>query len=201
VKNTLHSAATCEWGTNPELTDFSRHVLGRIDLDPCSSVDWNQKIGAWRIITEREDCRITPWVIGGPLPLRSDTCPDGAGYQMHCHINPPGDPRGVLVAFCWQALTNYIDTGWITAAIWIGFSIEQLARLQKVQPGNHPLQYPTLMLAGRPEFMKSPGIAGKEPSHASFVTLLGGDDAMLRRFVDSDDLGTVVVPYRKQEKR
>lgn len=199
--NALHSAATCEWGTPPDLVKHSRYTLGSIDLDPCSSVEWNMNVGAWRIITQQEDCRITPWVIGGPLPLRNEECPRGTESDFYVHINPPGDPKGELVAFCWKALANYFHTRWISAAVWIGFSIEQLARLQRITPDCHPLLFPTLILAARPSFMKRPGVAGTQPSHAGFMTLIGGDSEMVRRFVDSKHLGTVTMPYSLNKTR
>jgi hypothetical protein len=61
--------------------------------------------------------------------------------------------------------------GWI----FIGFSIEQLQTLQAAPM--HPLQFLTLVPASRLCFLQrgpgnGPPIAGEQPMHANFVTLL-----------------------------
>lgn len=169
----LHSAATDVWGTPPELIKLARHTLGWIDCDPATDATWNLRIGAYRILTAQDDGTQTPWMIGGPKPAAAATLPC-LDRDRHYHVfcNPPGDKSGELVAAYWRALAGYVATGWVTAAIWVGFSVEQLARLQRVGAVSHPLQHTTVILATRPRFLKAFDQAGDAPSHAGYVTLL-----------------------------
>lgn len=169
----LHSAATDVWGTPPELIQLARTTLGWIDCDPATDATWNQRIGAYRILTAQDDGTRTPWMLGGPKPADAARIPcTDRDRQYHVFCNPPGDKRGELVAAYWRALAGYLATGWVTAGIWVGFSIEQLARLQRVGAVSHPLQHTTLILAERSNFLKSFDVAGADPSHANFVTLV-----------------------------
>jgi len=191
-----HSAATPDWGTSRSLLELERAVLGRIDIDPFSSAKWNAVVGAWRFIDETTDGRTTPWGLGFPRPqriawlgscdaaerLRLEAMRARPGGLYTAHVNAPGDKRGELVADAWRILAAYVELGWITAACYVGFSVEQLARLQRVGAISTPLDHWTLIPAERQPFLTAPGVAGEEPTHASFVTLLGGTDDQIQLF-------------------
>lgn len=192
-----HSAASHDWGTNPRILAFERAVLGPIDVDPCSSVKWNAVVGARRFIDAANDGRRTAWAPGAPPPYQvarvaEPDCPPllraEPGRIYTAHVNAPGDKRKTgekrveFVKHFWRALAGYVHTGWISAACYVGFNVEQLARLQRVGAVTHPLWWWTLIPAEREPFMLAPGVAGEDPSHASFVTLVGGDDDMVQRF-------------------
>jgi hypothetical protein len=115
-----HSSATANWGTPVVGVELARAVLGRIDLDPCSNAYWNERtVKARRFYTGApgSDGLVEPWSIDG-VP--------GTAF-----VNPPGDKTGELVRSFWNRLVREWASGEVTAAIWIGFSLEQLVSLQK----------------------------------------------------------------------
>jgi hypothetical protein len=177
-----HSSATPEWGTTARILDLGREVIGPFDVDPTSSPFWNRTVRAARIITAREDCRKVPWVPGGPLPTAITPARRGGKPERYTAIvNPPGSRDGELVAFCWRALAGYHELGWITSAIWVGFSVEQLSRLQRVDAASHPLEHVTLVPSRRLHYRPRRGAAAA-PGHASFVTLLTTSPREAARF-------------------
>jgi hypothetical protein len=203
-RNPQHSAESDDWGTDGEIVAHMRHTFARgPDLDPCSSSQWNGRIGAAQIITEQMDCRRTRWIPGVPLLEPRQDWRDLPIATLEArvsapliHCNPAGDPKGEIVAHCWRNCSALVALGWVRAVYWVGFSVEQLARLQRVGAPTHPLQHPTRIPPERREFETSPGMAGTAPSHANFVTLLRGDAAMLARFVENHSLGATVAPLR-----
>jgi hypothetical protein len=93
----------------------------------------------------------------------------GSGHAMTVAMNPPGDLRGELVAAFWRVLVEYYLRGWVTAAIWVGFNIERLSRLQRVgAPLRHPTCVPRMWIA----YCRMLTKLGEDPPHATFVTLL-----------------------------
>lgn len=198
--NAQLSADDCDWGTDPRWISHARKTLQRVDMDPASSLEFNQYIGATEIITRRQDFRRTPWMFGGPKPrfAAQVVCPYVADY--HVIHNPPGDKRGELVAFGWRTLAGYFANGWISAAVFIGFSLEQLARLQRVGAVASPLDHYTIIGESRPKFRKL-GVTKTQPTHAAFMTLLTRSRSMLARFADND-IGQIVrtVPALNQRQ-
>ncbi len=181
--NGQHSCKTPEHGTPPRFIAFARAVIGSFDLDPASSAQWNRVVGAERFFDKRTNGLKTPWVAGAPAPdklvaQRRIACP----RRFTVFENPPGDPKGALVAAFWRATAGYHDLGYVSSAIWIGFSLEQLARLQRVGAASHPLEHTTLVPDRRGRYAKKPGVAGKSPTHASFITLLSNTRAEVERF-------------------
>lgn len=189
-----HLSASPEWGTDLRSIRIAREVLGHIDIDPASSPHWNRAIGAERIITAKQDCRKTPWVPGGPLPtdLGAKRTNAKKPKRYTATVNAPGTRDGELVAFCWRTLSAYHELGWITSAIWFGFNVEQLARLQRVGAPSHPLEHATLIPCRRLHFRARYGVA-TQPPHASFITLLTRSRAELQHFEElGAELGCVM---------
>lgn len=180
-----HSSKSDNWGTPPEYVELARAVLGRIDLDPSSSPQWNASIGAWRIITADEDGLRTPWVNGAPSPVdicRQDAPRCSPRRDVRVYLNPPGDKSGELVAAFWRALASYHALGWISCAFYDGFSLEQLSRLQRVGARSHPLCWPTLFPRERVDHLIEPGRPGTAAGHASFFTLLPANREQVATF-------------------
>jgi hypothetical protein len=157
------------------IVEIARATLGSIDLDPCTDSTWNARIGAWRILTASDDALNTPWVVGAPAPgdaHRESALHAEPSWRCTALVNPPGEKTGALVAGFWRALTHYYRLGWISSAVWIGFSVEQLSRLQRVGAPSHPLEYPTCIPSERVSYLEPSGYPGEQPGHASFITLL-----------------------------
>lgn len=182
--NAQHSAETCEHGSPPAFVNLAHDVMGGIDIDPASSSTWNVNVRALRIISEAENGLRTPWFAGAPAPLELRTNPMrplkpsiSAGVELaprrRGFVNPPGDRRGALVAAFWFATAEYFHLGWLTSAVWVGFSVEQLSRLQRVGARSHPLQHITLIPSRRIDYIDGQtGKVQEDATHASFVTLL-----------------------------
>lgn len=184
-KNGQHTAKTAEHGTPPAYVDLARQVLGRIDVDPATSPDWNVLVGAERIFTRTHSGIANAWFEGAPAPNRLLTDERehvAGGDRGTVFCNPPGDKQLDLVARFWTALAEYYRRGFVTSAIWIGFSVEQLARLQRVGAPSHPLQHTTLVPDERIAYRNTPTTIGDQPSHASFVTLLSDDARQIDLF-------------------
>jgi hypothetical protein len=199
-KNAAHSAESAEHGSPPEFVDLAHAVMGGIDLDPASSPAWNLNVRAARIITAEQNGLRTPWVDGAPSVLELRTRPvPGAGKRMRVIVNAPGDPRGELVAAFWFGLTTYFALRWVSSAIWIGFNVEQLSRLQRVGAPTSPLREMTLVPSERKNYIdERTGRAQDDAPHASFVTLLTHDTRERERFAGiAGQLGDVVNGSRR----
>jgi len=173
-----HSSDSPEWFTPRPLVEAAREVLGGIDLDPASHAEANKIIQAGRIYDERANGLRRPW-------------------SGRVFLNPPGG----LVAEFWHRLIDAWDGRdgqKITAAIWIGFSIEQLQTLQGYDVRS-PLAFPLCIPERRIPFVESSakrelrrqaleeenrgrrreGLELKKwkeaaaPSHANYVTYIG----------------------------
>lgn len=185
--NAAHTLLTHDHGTPLWIVRIAHEVFGGPpDLDPGSHPKWNANIRARRIITEAQDARVAPWFEGAPLPNRLLTdrrcCPeDPAGETVF--NNPGNDRRGLLVAFYWRTLVEYYLRGWARSAIYVGFNIEQLSRLQRVGARTSPLKHPTIVPEERPEYLDGVTFEPQtDPAHASFITLLSRDPREIQTF-------------------
>lgn len=128
----LHSSASPEHGTPPEIVEAARRVLGGIDLDPSSSSVFNAVVKAGRYYTKEGDGLTLPWF-------------------GHVFLNPPSGDGGKLVKAFWLQLVGDYLKGYIDSAIYIGFSIDQLQTLQNTRHGG-PLQFPLCIPRKRLKF-------------------------------------------------
>lgn len=176
-----HSAETVRHGTPPEVVDLAYRVLGVIDLDPTSDHVLNQWVLARRYLTEEQDATRTPWFAGGPRPLRVLEAAPPSHTPETALCNPPGG----LIKELWYSLCSYWARGWISSAVWVGFSVEQLTYLQKTRAPHQPLQLPTCFPRRRLAYRTPSGEIAASPPHASYLTLLTRDPAVYRRFVEA----------------
>lgn len=176
-----HSAKTDRHGTPPEFVDLARYALGSIDFDPTSDHVLNEWVGAHRYITAEQDATRTPWFAGGPAPLRVLERAPAEHEPETAMCNPPGGAIKPL----WYSLCSYWMLGWISSAVWVGFSVEQLTYLQRTRAAHHPLQLPTLHPSRRVAYRTPAGKLAASPPHASYLTLLSHDAGVRRRFIEA----------------
>lgn len=159
-----HSSATEEHGTPPHIVGHGRNVMGGvIHLDPASSAFWNRRVRAEQYYTKRQNALRQRW-FGNVL------------------CNPPGDKTGKLVQAFWLRLVEFYLAGDVTQAVWVGFSLEQLASLQGIVDSDtgrtmpDPLWFPTLVPRRRLHYQEKKSATrserSKNPPHASYVTWL-----------------------------
>ena len=178
-----HSSASFEWGSGVDIIERGREVLGEFDVDPASSAHWNQYVRARRFITRQEDGRKTPWVPGAPAPNKLIAQRRLARPRRYtAWVNSPNEDDGELLAFYWRALSGYYELGWISSAIWVGFSVEQLSRLQRVGAASDPLEHVTAVPCKRLHYKNRRGPKKSQPGHASYITLLTHSRAEVERF-------------------
>jgi hypothetical protein len=148
-----------------KVIDLERAFLGgAIDLDPCSERVFEPEIGAtvaYSLTDRDEDGLALPW--GGELLDRAPLPP-----RVRVHCNPPGG----LVREFWHKSLEEWGVGRVHAIAWVGFSVEQLCVLADEKP--HQLDFATCFLRRRISFARHDGHAGS-PSHANYITLVGGD--------------------------
>lgn len=178
-----HSSKSFEWGSPGHCIELGRQVLGRFDVDPASNAHWNQFVRAERFITKKQDGRKTPWVPGAPAPNKLVAQRRVARPKPYtAFVNSPNEGDGELVAFFWRALSGYFELSWITSALWIGFSVEQLSRLQRVGAPSDPLEHVTCVPCRRMHYRNRTGPKKEQPGHASFITLLTSTRSEVERF-------------------
>ncbi len=168
------SSASPDYGTPGEYADSARVVFdGEIDLDPASSLLFNDVIRARHILTREID----------GLAFHNK-------WRGNVMVNPPGDSSGSLVKKFWEKLINQYCERHTTAAIWIGFNINQLQTLQQTLAEANPLDFPLCFpkkriafstttkdhqaqLFGEPERELIPA---PDPGHPNFICLLPDRD-------------------------
>lgn len=173
--------------TPVEYVESARRVLIVIDLDPASSAEANEIVRAQTFYTVEDDGLSLPWF-------------------GRVFLNPPGDPRGHLVRKFWVRACEHVRNGGVV--LWVGFNLQQLQSLQRGlersaaltlgdgAPCPHPFDFPRVVLSKRAKWRKPLAVqlaeqaavegGGKKksnsPPHGNYFCLLGGDEAMRRRF-------------------
>jgi len=160
-KSAKHSMESDDWGTPIAYVELARRVLGGIDLDPCCSAYWHHwTVKSTRYYTLEDDGLTCPW----------------SGRVL---LNPPGGyvpgTRRSKVRVAWERLVEAWRLGEVEAAVWIGYSLEQLVQLQDAPA--HPLQFWTLVPATRIDFLRRGANGGPptpvgSPAHGNYITLL-----------------------------
>jgi ParB family chromosome partitioning protein len=148
VSGALHSAASVEWDTPPEVVEAARALMGGIDLDPASCAVANEVVKAETFYTSDDDGLSKPWF-------------------GRVFLNPPGG-RGVVKSF-WSKLVAHWMNREIEQAVWVGFSLEQLQMLQGCEMS--PLDFQICVPRKRLKF-RSPGAESKSPTHGNFICWL-----------------------------
>lgn len=169
--NIQHSSRTDRWFTPAQIILMIKQVLGEIDLDPASEELANKPIGAKRIITEKEDGLETEWPPGCTV-----------------YLNPPGSKRNnkSMSALFWEKLMEYRRLGGLKHAIYMGFSLEQLAITQKYHD-KKMIEFPLCIPSSRIKFV-NPAIEKHSPSHSNVIVYVPGSldktDEFIEIFLD-----------------
>ena len=154
--NILHSSRTDRWFTPEYLIEMAKAVLGDIDLDPASEELANRAIQAKTIITQERDGLTTEWSEGSIF------------------LNPPGGKlkNRSLSALFWAKLMDHKQNCKLTHAIYIGFSLEQLAISQSYHELKM-LDFPLCVPRKRIKF-DNPVVAKHAPSHSNVIIYVPG---------------------------
>lgn len=191
-KNPLHSKASCEHGTPPAPVDVGRYALGRFTLDPMSSDYWNRyTVGAEQYFDRRANAMKQRWF--GLVWVNPAGADDDADTDS-------------LVVPGYERLLHFYTRGDVEAAVWYGYSLQQLQQLQHHFKW-HPLRFPTLLFSKRQRHLvRPPGggppVPGEHPQHGNFMSLLPDRNSpslrerQIARFVErGSKLGQVVRPW------
>jgi hypothetical protein len=121
VSNIRHSSASADWGTPKEIMTLVHDILGTIDLDPASDLEFNKVVQAKRVITKEENSLVADWGGSYEKPITIFLNPPSAGKL-------PGNKS--YAGVYWAKLMDFALTGKMKDAIFLGFSLEQLAVTQ-----------------------------------------------------------------------
>jgi hypothetical protein len=154
ASNIQHSNSSAQWGTAPEIVVVAHEVLGpsSITVDPFSEPEFDQRIGAARILTgaagldgyrdrwlDDEACpRADQLLAGIARPARK-----GYGFELETAIvNPPSGEEGDNVKRAYRLLELYHRLGWLPGgAIYVGFSLNQFQTLQMSDEVDDPGEF------------------------------------------------------------
>lgn len=134
AENLMPSIA--EYGTPAPIADACRALLGAIDLDPCSSIAFNQLVRASYIYTDADNGIEAPW--GGRV-----------------YLNPPGG-RGKgrpKTKHWWQRLESLYSAGTVQQACYLSFALDSF-QWSQVRCARSVLEFPTFIFAKRVKFFR-----------------------------------------------
>jgi hypothetical protein len=187
MSNKRHQSFTADWITPPEIIDAARATLGVIDLDPASSGLANKIVRATRyygVGSAVENGFTTEWSgrvflnpPGGRCDERGVRVVSSPGKRGLCYADGSTceGPARSAAKLWWERLVGSWATAEVTAAIFLGFSVEILQTTQ-VHPGAEfvPLEFPLCFPSSRLAFLSPTGEG--EPlrgnTHASVIVLL-----------------------------
>lgn len=164
----LFSASKGDWYTPSHILERVRRVLGQIDLDPASCAAANENVQATQFLTDGLVSRWSGRVFLNP----PGTCPRsvetgtflGCGNNKVCSCDLPRR--------FWNKLFEDYEEGYVQEAIFLGFSLNQLATLQDCPKS--PLDYPICILRNRTKFLDPVSL---EPvpgaTQHNFITYMG----------------------------
>lgn len=173
-----HQSASPERFTPPHIVELARRVMGSIELDPASCKKANEYVQAKRYYTAAEDGLTKPW------------------KARTVFLNPPSEVAGGRPGdgpkLFWKKLVLDYLAGEFEQGIYLGFSLEQLLSLQKVEDCLTPFEFPICFARTRIKFLDQRGRPMTRPSHGNFFCYLGGE---FQRFLEVfSDLGRCSMP-------
>lgn len=188
MNNIRHSSEHTSHFTPEWLVEKARFTLGGIDLDPASSAFANEVVRATTYYTEEQNGLLVPGGWRGRTFLNAPGgLVDSAGQRVvrpkctetgSCGLPPGHRHEGVTSSAVtwWRALCGEWAAGRVTAAIFVGFSIELLQSCQGgPDPGHHPLDFPCCFPKERIKFdvvKDGKRVSGTAPTHSNVIVLL-----------------------------
>lgn len=161
MNNAQHSSRTDEWGTPSDIIERSRRVLGTIELDPASSVEFNRTVRAERFLTKEDNALTCAWPEARTI-----------------FLNPPGGKlkNRSLAALFWERLMQQLLSGEFDHAIFLGFSLEQLQTTQTKSCALSIIsgQFPFCVPSKRVAFVDVNGKPGSQPTHSNIIVYIPG---------------------------
>jgi hypothetical protein len=197
----LFSANKGEWFTPPEIIKRVHAVMGGIDLDPASCAQANEIVGAKEFWTDDDNSLNRAW------HGRVFVNPPGT-----CTVNPTkvevvykdGEPKvkrlpgyfmvceNANVCSCdlprkfWNKLMMEFHGGRVSCAVYLGFSLNQLATLQTGNTyygctNTSPVDFPLCILRERLRFLDSETLEPVPgPTCHNFVSYVNGSGMKFR---------------------
>lgn len=154
----LYANESVSWGSADWNIEGARKLMGHIDLDPASSVEFNKRVKADRIFTEADNGLVQAWT---KTPRAFEHI-----NASRTFLNPPGR----LTKEFWAKLIEEWQAGRVAEAVWIGFNLDHLRYLAESELW--PLSFPTLIPRKRIHFSFEDGTVSKRPSAANYITYL-----------------------------
>lgn len=154
--NIQHSSRTDLWYTPLTILLMVKEVLGDITLDPASDEVANARVQAQYFFTKEIDGLSALW-------------PSGTVF-----LNPPGGRKmnKSIAGLFWGRLMQHLTDGKLTHAIFMGFSVEQLAITQGYADKSI-LDFPICVPRKRIKF-DSPVEEKDAPSHSNVIVYVPG---------------------------
>lgn len=154
--HTLKGPGKPAYGTPPEILEVVRVLLGNIDLDPCSSPQFNLNVRATQFFTEQDNGIEHRW-------------------QGNVYLNPPGGRARPGARAWWDKLCQEYKAGNVGSAVYMSFALDSFQWSQA--KGRTPvLAFPTVIFAKRIRFtVEGPEgfpVATKSPSKPNALTWL-----------------------------
>jgi ParB family chromosome partitioning protein len=181
--NARHLSKSVEHFTPAHVVEAARTALGGIDLDPASCTAANTIVRADTIFTADDDGLVQTWF-------------------GRVFLNPPGKVPGSphsLAPLFWRKLASEYGSGNVRAAVYLAFTLEQLAQFQ--DSALRPTHVPFCILRSRLAFLTERDrriVRQGSPTHANAVVFLPPRDereeAVVRFERAFSPLGDVVVP-------
>lgn len=140
---------------------------GGIDLDPASSWEFNKRVRAKHIFTEKDNGLNTDWC---QWWSRFPSAPS------RVFLNPPGR----LVNEFWAKLMTEYEAGHVSSALWVGFNLDHLRYLSEHK--KWPPDFSTMIPRKRGKFVSEAGVEGSRPSCANYLTFVGSQATFLDAF-------------------
>lgn len=183
ANNALHSSASKEHYTPPEIVEAARAVMGEIDLDPATCRLANTVVKAKHTFTDKSNGFRQSWAGNVFLNPPGGKC-DAAGNQLfkaekgyrYADGSPCTAAALSSAKVWWRKLALEFEGGAVQSAIFIGFSLELLQVTQVgdsiLLPLSFPICYPSRRVAYYVEDDSGGLRKGASPTHASFIAFL-----------------------------